>query len=373
MSDCRIALQNVSKRFAAVNAVQNLDLEINAEEFVVLLGPSGCGKTTTLRMIAGLDWPTAGQILIDGQDKTLAKPGERDIAFVFQNFALYPHLTVAENIAFPLRAQGLSAMERDLRVGDTLRKFGLASYAKWKPKQLSSGEQQRVSLARAVVRNPKAFLMDEPLGTLDAELREQTREQLRALHNEIKATTVFVTHDQQEAMSLADRIAIMQNGRLLQYDTPRNVYANPAHLFVAHFIGSPGMNFIDARRQGDILHLQDMPMQIHIADGLASKKSVDQGREGLFRLGIRPEHILVSSSEGMACVVEHTERLGAYNLMEVKVAKGFLKARVPAYQYYADGETVYLSFNPFGCRWFDIQSEKALPWKSLEIVCPAIK
>src|SRR4051812_19548606 len=218
MSDAvRIQLTDIEKRFGDAIAVERLNLGVRQGEFVVLVGPSGCGKTTTLRMIAGLETPTAGQVLIDRKDVTSLRPGVRDIAFVFQMFALYPHLTAEENVAFPLRAAGLRGTDLKTRTEQVIERLDLESIRHRKPRQLSGGDQQRVSLARAMVRDPKAFLMDDPLGTLDADQRKRTRQQLRAIHNELGATTVFVTHDQLEAMALADRIAVMNEGKLLQY------------------------------------------------------------------------------------------------------------------------------------------------------------
>jgi multiple sugar transport system ATP-binding protein len=352
----RIELQGVAKRFGDVAAVARLDLAVKTGEFVVLLGPSGCGKTTTLRMIAGLESPSEGRITISGRDVTDLRPGARDIAFVFQLFALYPHLTAEQNIAFPLRAAGVPPKVARQRVDEVIQRLELGPIRRQRPRNLSGGDQQRVCLARAMVREPAAFLMDEPLGTLDADQRERTRQQLRAIHNELGATTVFVTHDQLEAMALADRIAVMRDGRLLQYDTPRRVYDYPADLFVAHFIGSPGMNFLEARRRGP-------DMQI---DGAGLRLTVDPAgstSDGI-RLGVRPEHVLIDD-QGAPCGVEHTERLGPYNLVELRIGDAMIKARVPPDVRYAEGERARVRFEPSGCRWFDAAGGQALPWRTL--------
>ena len=356
--EARIRLADVVKRFGALTAVERLNLAVAPGEFVVLLGPSGCGKTTTLRMIAGLETPTSGRIAIDGRDVTALPPGERDIAFVFQMFALYPHLTAEENIAFPLRAARLST--RDVRecVDRVIKRLDLEPLRSRKPRKLSGGDQQRVSLARAMVRQPKAFLMDEPLGTLDADQRERTRQTIRQIHNELRATTVFVTHDQLEAMALADRIAVMRDGRLIQYDTPQNVYDRPADLFVANFIGSPGMNLVPAARDGDGYVIAESNLR------LSSSSHATVPQRATF--GIRPEFVRVDSS-GVAAVAEHTELLGSYNLVEIRLGKSLIKARVASNQRFGEGEAIRVRFDPAGHRWFDPDSGAALAWQSTEV------
>ena len=226
-------------------AVRGIDLATEPGELVVLLGPSGCGKTTTLRMIAGLERADAGQVLIAGEDVTQRSPGERDIGFVFQFYALYPHLSVAENVAFPLRAAGLPAAEREARMAAVVDRLGLAPLLRRRPRQLSGGDQQRVSLARAMVRRPRVWLMDEPLGTLDHEVRLELRSFIREQQQDLGVPTVYVTHDQEEAMAIADRVVVMDGGRILQAGTRAEVYDRPANLFVARFVGSPGMNLLE--------------------------------------------------------------------------------------------------------------------------------
>lgn len=366
MTNPRIRLHNIEKRFPAAHgqsmtAVTQLNLAVQPGEFVVLLGPSGCGKTTTLRMMAGLDTPTTGQVFIDEQEVTTLRPGQRDIAFVFQMFALYPHLTAWENIAFPLRAKGLAKAEIKNRVDQLIARLGLTKLAQQRPKALSGGDQQRISLARAMVRQPKAFLMDEPLGTLDADQRERTRLELRAIHNQLGATTVFVTHDQLEAMSLADRIAVMSAGKLLQYAPPREVYDQPADLFVANFIGSPGMNLLAALLQpeGDYA-VENSPLCIpRQGSGNAPAKLI---------LGIRPEYVRIDSA-GTQLIVEHTERLGAYNLVSLRIGGKILKARLPAQDHLAESPQLPIRLDPAGIRWFDPVSGQNL---SRSLTAPAI-
>ena len=226
-------------------AVKGIDLACEAGEFIVLLGPSGCGKTTTLRMIAGLEIPTAGQIMVDGHDITNLPPHQRDVGFVFQFYALYPHMTVQENITFPLSCAGLDARTCRQRVEAILTRLGLKALAHKYPENLSGGDQQRVALGRAMVRQPQLYLMDEPLGTLDSDLRLEMRELIKEQQLALGITTIYVTHDQEEAMSLADKVVVMEGGRIRQNGPPALVYDEPQDLFVAHFIGSPGMNFIE--------------------------------------------------------------------------------------------------------------------------------
>ena len=244
-----IELQQVEKKFGDLPAVKPLDLTINDGEFVVLLGPSGCGKTTTLRMISGLEAVTGGRILLNGKEVTWKHPSERDMAFVFQFYALYSHLSVRQNIAFPLQAQGMKREAIDKRVNEVVDILRIRHLLRLRPGKLAGGDQQRVALARALVRRPAAFLMDEPLGALDAELRESMRAEIKNLHLAQQATTVYVTHDQIEAMAMGDRIVVMSKAEVQQVGTPMEVYYNPANLFVARFIGSPGMNLL----KGEVL------------------------------------------------------------------------------------------------------------------------
>ena len=240
-----VRLVDVEKRYGSFLALPKQSLTIKEGEFLVLLGPSGCGKTTTMRMIAGLEEITAGDIFIDGERVNDKPPKDRDIAMVFQNYGLYPHMTVEQNIAYPLKLRGLDGPARDRRVRETAEKVELGALLKRRPSELSGGQRQRVALARAIVRTPKIFLMDEPLSNLDAKLRVSMRAELKHLHHELGVTTVYVTHDQMEAMTLASRVAVMREGRIVQLDTPKKIYSEPADLFVAGFIGSPSMNLIE--------------------------------------------------------------------------------------------------------------------------------
>jgi len=316
----RVRLEGLSKRFGAFEAVQDVTLSIFEGEFVVFLGPSGCGKTTTLRMIAGLEKPTRGDIFIAGKRVTQLPPARRNIAFVFQNYALYPHMTAFENIAFPLEAQGVPREEVQRRVREVAKILGLEHLLALRPAQLSSGDMQKVALGRAMVRRPQVFLMDEPLSGLDAKHREEMRAELKRLHIEIGATTVYVTHDQIEAMSMADRIVVMNEGKIQQVGSPREVYLHPENLFVAHFIGSPGMNFIplvflgEGRgfrlENGDVIRHETM-------ERLAVRHGV---RECI--LGIRPEFLSIAASGEIRGNTVSIEPLGYKNLYAVEIAPG---------------------------------------------------
>ena len=383
----RIQLMGAAKKYGSTVAVYPLDLEIKKGEFVVILGPSGCGKTTTLRMMAGLEMPTQGEVFLAGKNVTNLKADKRDVAFVFQMFSLYSHMTVIENVAFPMRAQGLPVYEAQRRASDMLRKLGIERLAPLRPRKLSGGDQQRVGLARALVRQPTAFFMDEPMGALDGGLREEVRETLRAVHNHSGATTVFVTHDQSEAMSLADRIAVMRDGRLIQYDTPRNIYDSPADLFVADFVGSPGMNILAVRRQGEIIELAGIPIRFRVAAEHGQEKNpaanfaVNDHRESSQSstdcfLGIRPQNVVITE-EGAQGRVEHTQILGSYNLLSVRFGDIVIKAWLPAGIRFGEGESVGVNFLMAGCRWFSKPSETdyglALPWRTLEVACPPFR
>jgi multiple sugar transport system ATP-binding protein len=277
-----ISLQHVTKRFAnGVEAVKDVSLEIGEGEFMVLVGPSGCGKTTLLRTIAGLEDVSEGTITIGGEDVTERQPQQRDIAMVFQNYALYPHMTVADNLAYGLKLRRMPRPERDARVRDIAGKLGLDDLLDRKPAHLSGGQRQRVAMGRAIVREPKAFLMDEPLSNLDAKLRVSMRAELARLHETLGVTTVYVTHDQVEAMTLGQRVAVLRDGMLQQVDKPQNLFNRPRNLFVAAFIGSPAMNLVEARVDGGLLRFADIELPLPGGSPLAG-----QAREVI--LGIRP-------------------------------------------------------------------------------------
>ena len=295
-----------------VPAVNKLNLVVNDGEFLVLVGPSGCGKSTSLRMLAGLEEIDAGRILIGDKDVTNVAPKDRDIAMVFQSYALYPHMTVAENMGFALKIAGKSKEERDKRVRDAAKLLDLEPYLDRKPKALSGGQRQRVAMGRAIVREPQVFLMDEPLSNLDAKLRVATRTQIAALQRRLGITTVYVTHDQVEAMTMGDRVAVLKDGLLQQVDTPRNLYDNPANAFVAGFIGSPAMNLLTAPVVGGKAKLG----KLEIAAPASAGASVT--------VGIRPEGFSPASS-GFDVVVEVVEELGSDAFVYGKPADSSVK------------------------------------------------
>jgi multiple sugar transport system ATP-binding protein len=303
-----VAFRAITKRFGDTTAVDGLDLEILDHEFLVLLGPSGCGKTTALRMLAGLEEPTSGSITIGETDVTHVDPKDRDIAMVFQSYALYPHMSVAANIEFPLKARKLPAPERELRVREVSQSLGLDGLLGRKPGQLSGGQRQRVALARAIVRRPQVFLMDEPLSNLDAKLRVQTRSELVELQRRLETTTVYVTHDQVEAMTMGHRIAIMRDGKLQQVGAPQEVYDKPANVFVARFIGTPPMNVIDAHvvTDGVSTRVEVGGGSVTLTEGIGNAVMVHTD----LRFGIRPEHVQLTSGDGIPARVSVIESLG---------------------------------------------------------------
>jgi multiple sugar transport system ATP-binding protein len=312
----------VSKSFGSYEALAPLDLHVADGRFLALLGPSGCGKTTALRLLAGLERPTSGRIYIGERDVTFAPTKDRDIAMVFQSYALYPHLKVADNIAYPLRVRKVELAERKRQVLKVAELLGLEDYLERRPAQLSGGQRQRVALARAIIRRPQAFLMDEPLSNLDAQLRLQMRIEIKRLQRELAATMLYVTHDQVEAMTMADVIAVMHKGRLQQLASPAEVYARPANLFVATFCGSPPMNVLT----GDV------------ADGVFSRPSGNvampaAGHHGPAKLGFRPEHAELverSSNGSLAGEIYVVEPLGNETLVTIKTGDALVNIRQPA-------------------------------------------
>ncbi|MEX1007094.1 MAG: ABC transporter ATP-binding protein [Acidimicrobiia bacterium] len=306
----RVTLEHVTKRFDATTAVDDLSLAVADEEFLVLLGPSGCGKSTALRMIAGLETPTAGTITIGDRVVNDVEPKDRDIAMVFQSYALYPHMTVRRNIEFPLRSRRVASADRDQLVADAADSLGLEDLLERKPAQLSGGQRQRVALARAIVRRPQAFLMDEPLSNLDAKLRVQTRAELVELQRRLSATIVYVTHDQVEAMTMGHRIAVLDAGVLQQVGPPQDVYARPANLFVARFIGSPPMNTVDGRiaRVGDSLVVELPGGRAPLTPQLA--RAVEAAGFQNVVLGVRPEDLRLGREGGVTATVAVVEALG---------------------------------------------------------------
>ena len=289
-----------------VRAVNKLDLDISDGELLVLVGPSGSGKSTALRMLAGLEPVNEGRILIEGDDVSLKAPQDRDIAMVFQNYALYPQMTVAENMGFALKQQKVAKDARRARVEEAARILDLTPYLDRKPKALSGGQRQRVAMGRAIVREPKVFLMDEPLSNLDAKLRVQTRTELVDLQARLGVTTVYVTHDQVEAMTMGHRVAVLDHGVLQQVDTPRRLYSSPANLFVAGFIGSPAMNLVEVDRQGDELQLG--AKVVALPDDVAADLRASSAKK--FVVGIRPEHLMLDP-DGSSCTASVVEELGS--------------------------------------------------------------
>ncbi len=342
-----IRLRGVTKRFADFRAVDALDLTIPDGAFFVLLGPSGCGKTTTLRIVAGLEMPSEGRVYLDGEDVTELRAGKRDIAFVFQLFALYRHMNVRRNIAYPLRARGVPRAEVARRVAEVARMLRIEHLLDSRIARLSGGDRQRVALARAVVRRPRAFLMDEPLGTLDAEFREFMCEELRGLHDRIGATTVYVTHDQIEAMRMADLIAVMNAGRIEQLGSPQELYHRPRSTFVARFVGSPAMNLLACGIARD----GGRPVAVlagHRLAGLAVPEGVTEAT-----LGVRPEHVRIEESSPLRGEVVAVEYLGARQVVTVAGPFGVLKLRAPNTLRPAFGDRLGLAFDAAAVVWFD--------------------
>uniref|UniRef100_A0A7C4B8Z0 ABC transporter ATP-binding protein n=1 Tax=Thermofilum pendens TaxID=2269 RepID=A0A7C4B8Z0_THEPE len=297
-----VSLRNIGKRFGSTEALKKVNLDVERGEFFVLLGPSGSGKSTLLRIIAGLEEPDEGEVLIDGRVVNEVDPSRRDVAFVFQNYALYPHMKVYDNIAFPLRMRKYPKEQIRKRVMEVAEMLGILHLLEKYPHQLSGGEQQRVALARAIVRRPKVFLLDEPLSNLDAKLRVRLRFELRRLlHDELKTTTIYVTHDQVEAMTMADRIAVINRGEIVQVDTPSGLYERPVNVFVAGFVGTPPMNMLIAEVEGG---------RISIGGVSISSPELPEGIGGRVIVGIRPQDIEVSLGEGVRAKLIGLEKLG---------------------------------------------------------------
>jgi multiple sugar transport system ATP-binding protein len=355
----KVKFDNVSKRFGNRAVVDRLSLEIDEGEFVVLLGPSGCGKTTTLRMLAGLEEATSGDILIGDERVNDVPPQYRDIAMVFQSYALYPHMTVAENIAYPLRVRKITKQEIHRRVGRVAEMLEIHSYLSNRPRELSGGERQRVALARAIVREPRVYLMDEPLSNLDARLRVQMRGELKRLQHDLGTTTVYVTHDQAEAMTLAHRVAVMRGGQLQQFDTPMNIYNRPANRFVAEFVGTPGMNFIEGRIDQSTRTFNGRGLALPLAESQLQRL---KGRE-CATLGIRPEHVQVAPSERdgwQRAVVYVTELMGNETLCFLRLGDEKIIARAPA-DFRAEMETpVWTRLDMDKADFFDAESGEVL-------------
>jgi multiple sugar transport system ATP-binding protein len=333
-----VALRQVRKSFGATSVVHGVDISIADGEFCVLVGPSGCGKSTLLRMIAGLEEISAGEIAIAGRVVNTIAPKERDIAMVFQNYALYPHMTVHDNMAFSLKLAGESDAAIRSRVTEAAQILGLMEYLQRYPRQLSGGQRQRVAMGRAIVRKPQVFLFDEPLSNLDAKLRVQMRTEIRALHQRLKTTSIYVTHDQIEAMSMADKIVVMNGGRVEQIGGPLELYDKPANLFVAGFIGSPAMNFLPGKvaRADGALAVATSP---GVAFPLPAQAGLDEGREVV--VGVRPEHLSVSN-DGIPVEVVVVEPTGADTQIFCQLAGTNINAVVRERHEFHPGENIRL-------------------------------
>jgi multiple sugar transport system ATP-binding protein len=362
----KISLEKLNKRYGAVPAVIDVDLAIADNEFVVLVGPSGCGKSTTLRMVAGLEEITSGTIRIGERVVNGLAPKDRDIAMVFQNYALYQHMTIYDNLAFGLRNRKVPEDVIGREVARAAEILGIGDLLKRKPRQLSGGQQQRVALGRCIVRHPQVFLFDEPLSNLDAKLRAQMRIEIKRLRERVATTSIYVTHDQVEAMTLGDRVVVMREGRILQQGTPLEIYSRPANRFVAGFIGAPAMNFIDvtlARVDGR-LTVEAEGLRLRVPDEQAAM--LLHQRTQALTLGVRPEHVLIGdprpeNGTGFDAAIEVTEQLGAELLVGVRVAgTTVIASRVDPWAKLALHQKLRLSLDPRGLHFFDRESGEAL-------------
>ena len=358
-----VSFDDVTKQFGSSTvAVDHLTLTVNEGEFLILVGPSGCGKTTALRMVAGLEQVTSGEIAIDGRVVNDVVPTERDIAMVFQNYALYPHMSVFDNVAFPLRQQKVKKPVIRERVAEAARLLNIEELLERKPRELSGGQRQRVAIGRALVRRPKAFLMDEPLSNLDAKLRVQMRAELLSLHQRLGITTIYVTHDQTEAMTLGDRVVVMRHGVVQQVDAPERLYRKPANMFVAGFIGSPAMNFVQGTLQNGSV----------VLGGQAVPLPAPSGRSGPVVVGVRPEDVVVGDVGTLPAQIEITEQLGPEMLVHVDVPGITLAAgegeeprtrlisRAPGVYQGTRGDRVRVAFNTAHLQLFDPVTGDAL-------------
>ncbi len=332
-----------------VVAVQNFNLDIKDNEFIVLVGPSGCGKSTTLRMIAGLEEISEGELYIDGKLMNNVAPKDRDIAMVFQNYALYPHMTVYKNMAFALKVQKVPKDEIDKKVREAAEILDITQFLNRKPKALSGGQRQRVAIGRAIVRDPKVMLMDEPLSNLDAKLRNEMRAELIKLRNRINATFIYVTHDQTEAMTLGDRIVIMKDGIIQQIGTPQDVFDHPANLFVAGFIGTPQMNYFDAdlTKEGNRYYVSVGDYKVELPEDKENRLASKNVSSQKVILGVRPEHLFIDEN-GIATTVDVREMMGSSIHLHLSVAGNDVIAIVPtveSYGKYENGSSVAIGFN----------------------------
>jgi multiple sugar transport system ATP-binding protein len=355
----RIELESLSKNFGATRVLRDFSLQIDDGEFLVLLGPSGCGKTTCLRTIAGLEQPDSGRVLLGGRDVTHAEPRDRDMAMVFQSYALYPHLDVFENIAFPLRVRKAGAQDVERRVRQAAERLGLGALLQRRPRELSGGQRQRVALARAIVRQPNAFLFDEPLSNLDAKLRVEMRAELKRLQHDLGVTSVYVTHDQAEAMTLGRRLAVMKDGILEQIGAPEEVYSHPANLFVAGFLGNPAMNFfpgrVDSATRAFVAGTVRVPLDAAQLDRLPGGTAVT--------LGVRPENIDLSRTSSDGWIGGHvyvSEAMGNETLVIATVGECQVCCRTTPEARFDFEAPVWLRFRPDRLHFFDSATTRAL-------------
>jgi multiple sugar transport system ATP-binding protein len=359
----QVVLKDLNKKYDEVHAVKDVNLHIRDKEFVVLVGPSGCGKSTTLRMVAGLEEITAGEIAIGDRVVNDLPPKDRDIAMVFQNYALYPHMTVYDNMAFGLKMRKFPKAEIEKRVQDAADILGIRELLKRKPRQLSGGQRQRVAVGRAIVRHPQVFLFDEPLSNLDAKLRVQMRVELKRLHDRLETTAIYVTHDQVEAMTLGDRVVVMKDGWIQQVGEPLELYGKPANKFVAGFIGSPAMNFaeVTVSEEGGQVFVTNPGLRSAVGPARAERMRAYKGQT--VTLGVRPEDMHIAAGEGRTgfdALVEVVEPLGSEILLDVKIGSAVMVARVEPTVRAKVHEKIRLNVEPERLHFFDGKTEVAI-------------
>ncbi|WP_137136333.1 sn-glycerol-3-phosphate ABC transporter ATP-binding protein UgpC [Rhizobium sp. FKY42] len=354
-----VSLRKLEKSYGALRIVKGIDLEIQDGEFVVFVGPSGCGKSTTLRMVAGLESISDGEIRIGERVVNKLAPRERDIAMVFQDYALYPHKTVRENMGFSLKVRGVSMKDAEGRINEAAEMLGIAHLLERRPGQLSGGQRQRVAMGRAIVRRPQVFLFDEPLSNLDAKLRGQVRTEIKRLHQQIGTTIIYVTHDQVEAMTLADRIVILKGGDIEQVGTPDEVYNKPQSVFVGGFVGSPAMNFAKAKVQGGALAFASGD-RLPLSALASTRQGLADGRDVI--VGIRPEHFVTYADPAMtlAAKVQVVEPLGSDTLVHFAIGGEMLTARMPPEMRPEVGSELRLGLDPTKVHLFDAVTERAI-------------
>ena len=356
-----LRLRNICKRYGAAEVIRDLSLDVGDGEFVVFVGPSGCGKSTLIRMIAGLEEIDGGEVLIDGERMNEIGPADRGLAMVFQSYALYPHMTVRDNMSFALRLAGVPRDERNRKAAEVARLLRLEGYLDHKPGQLSGGQRQRVAIGRAIVRKPKIFLFDEPLSNLDAALRGQMRTELARLREEIDATMIYVTHDQVEAMTMADRIVVLREGRIEQVGTPLEIYRHPVNLFVAGFIGSPPMNFLPGRIENCDQAGVQVSLPGNVTTFVAATSDVVKVNDEV-TLGIRPEGLRPDAAGVLRGITHRVERLGAVSLLHAELDGGAgVVAQIGAIDEVVPRQRISLAIDPAQCHVFDGNGKALVP------------